>query len=60
MLASSLCAAVLTVGEPPRERETSVLTVGEPPRGSGSRGGYYPLIVIKGERHTGTNFITNI
>jgi hypothetical protein len=60
MLASSLCAAVLTAGEPPRERETSVLTVGEPPRGSGSRGGYYPLIVIKGERHTGTNFITNI
>ena len=58
MLASSLYAAAL--GSPPREGETSALTAGEPPIKSGSRGGYYPLIVIKGERHTGTNFITNI
>ena len=55
----ALCAA-LASAEHAAERVSSALTATEPPRGSKSDEGYYPLIVIKGERHTGTNFITNV
>jgi len=55
----TLCAA-LASAEHAAERVSSALTATEPPRGSSTKEGYYPLIVIKGERHTGTNFITNV
>ena len=53
-------SAALASAEHAAERVSSALTATEPPRSSSTKEGYYPLIVIKGERHTGTNFITNV
>ena len=61
--AAERVSSALTATEPPRGSSSDEdFPADYEPSGSSSDEdtGYYPLIVIKGERHTGTNFITTI